>query len=112
MQKVDSKRDPQTAEAVDATWERWKANRETNAVFWEFIEEERNSILKQYEFGFLPGPVEVAVTPSDELFTLDDNLFCPISEGRFKGEDCRDVLAQGIAWWEKELSAIEVHRGG
>src|SRR4051794_28573542 len=75
LQKVDSKRDPRIAGAVAAAWERWKVDREANAVFWEFIEEERNYILKEYEFGFLSGPVNVLVTLSDEMFTLDDNLF-------------------------------------
>lgn len=112
LQKVDSKRDPQIAGAVVAAWERWKVDREANAVFWEFIEEERNNILKEYEFGFLSGPVNVLVTPSDEIFTLDDSLLCPVADGRFAGEDCRDILAEGIAWWERELSAIDSYEGG
>lgn len=111
LRKVDSRQDPRTAVAVGAAWERWKADKETNAIFWEFIEEERNNILKEYEFGFLSGPLDVLITPSDERFVLDGNLFCPIADGRFTGEDCRDILAEGIEWWEKELYEIESHGG-
>lgn len=112
LQKVDSRRDPRTKRAVDEAWKRWNSDKETHAIFWEFIREERNNILKEYEFGFLSGPIDVLVTPDNELFVLDDNLFCPISGGRFAGEDCRDILADAIAWWERELSIIDPHEGG
>ncbi len=112
LQKVDAKQTPKIAEAVNAAWRRWNADKETNAIFWEFIEEERNNILKEYEFGFLSGPIDVLVTPDNELFVLDDYLFCPIAGGRFSGEDCRDILADAIAWWERELSTIDSHEGG
>lgn len=110
LRKVDSEHDAQAEQAVDAAWRRWNDDKETNAIFWEFIDEERNNILKEYEFGFLSGPVEVVVTPSATLFTLEDNLFCPISGGRFEGEDCRDVLSEAIAWWERELFSIDYYK--
>lgn len=112
LRKVNSRRNPRIRRAVDEAWKRWISDRETHAIFWEFIREERNNILKEYEFGFLSGPVDVLVTPDDESFVLDENLFCPISGGRFAGEDCRDVLADAIAWWERELSTIDSHEGG
>lgn len=112
LHKVDAARDPRIAKAADDAWERVKADRENKAIFWEFIREERNNVLKEYKFGFLSGPVHVLVTPSDKVFTLDDNLFCPVADGRFAGEDCRDILAEGIAWWERKLSAIDSYEGG
>jgi hypothetical protein len=112
LHKVDAARDPRVAKAAADAWKRVEADREKNAIFWEFIREERNNVLKEYEFGFLSGPVNVLVTLSDEISILDDNLFCPIADGRFAGEDCRDILAQGIAWWERELSAIDSYEGG
>jgi hypothetical protein len=63
LKGVDSKRDPRTREAIDEAWERWSSDRETIAVFWEFIQEERNNILKEYEFGFMSGPVASGSTP-------------------------------------------------
>jgi hypothetical protein len=98
LQKVDSRRDPQAKEAIEEAWKRWKSDREAHAIFWEFIEEERNNILKEYEFGFLSGPIEILVVPGNELFTLDEELFCPIASGRFAGQDARNVLAEGIEW--------------
>ena len=83
----------------------WKAEKQGNAIFWDFIEEERNQVLKQYEVGFFAGPVDVVA--GGELHTLDDHLFCPITDGTFAGGDCRDVLEQAIEWWERQLAAIE-----
>jgi len=107
LHKVDRDRSPAIKLQIDQAYEKWKGDRETNAIFWEFIDDERNRMLKEYEIGFLSGPINVLVQPSGEIATLDHNLFCPIADGRYSGEDSRDVMAEGIAWWEKQLSAIE-----
>lgn len=36
---------------IDKLWDEWKSDPEHNAIFWEFIEQERNNLLKTYEFG-------------------------------------------------------------
>ena len=105
LQKVDGEHDDAVKRAVAAAYASWKAEKQGNAIFWDFIEEERNQVLKQYEVGFFAGPVDVVA--GGELHTLDDHLFCPITDGTFAGEDCRDVLEQAIEWWERQLAAIE-----
>ena len=110
LQKVDGEADDAVRAAVASTYSAWKADRSGNQIFWDFIEEERNQVLKQYEVGFFAGPVEVVAV--GELHTLDDHLFCPIKVGPFAGEDCRDVLEQAIGWWEQQLSSIEAATGG
>jgi hypothetical protein len=49
--KVDSLTSSKHAEAIKTAWERWKKDREENWILWDFIERERNNILKTYEFG-------------------------------------------------------------
>jgi hypothetical protein len=107
LQKVDSERSPVIKIQVQRAYSEWKLDREANAIFWEFIEDERNNILKEYEIGFLAGPIDVLAQPSEQMCSIDENLFCPISEGRYAGEDGRDVMADAIAWWERQLNAIE-----
>jgi len=107
LKKVDASRSPLISRAADDAYESWKQNRSIHAIFWEFIEDERNRVLKQYELGFLPGPIAVTDHETNELWALKDSLFCPIADGAFSGEDCRDVLRDGIAWWETQLSNIE-----
>lgn len=107
LQKVDAASSPKMARAIDAAYRGWKTRPQDNPVFFEFVEEERNAVLKEYEFGFLSGPVELVVAQSGEMSTLGDNLFVPLSQGRFAGEDCRDVLGTSIEWWHSQLDLID-----
>lgn len=110
---------------VEAAWTRWKADRPANAVFWEFIEAERNNILKQYRFSVLDssmvglGVVEIHRGPeSDDAvayetpFALGENLFRPIEEGFGIGEDARIIYREALRWWDTELSRIEAELDG
>ena len=74
LKNVDSEKDDVTKMAVASAYTSWKANKPSNAIFWEFIEEERNQVLKQYEVGFFAGPVDVVA--GGEIHALDDHLFC------------------------------------
>ena len=105
LDKVDRKQNDRTKRVISNAYASWRRDKEGNKVFWEFIEDERNRVLKEYELGFLFGPIRVAA--SGQLFTLNENLFCPISDGAFAGEDCRDVLREAIDWWERQLQSIE-----
>ena len=105
LQHVDGKQNTAAREAVAAAYESWKIDRPSNAIFWEFIAKERNQVLKQYELGFFDGPVELLA--GGQVHTLDHLLYCPIGDGPFAGEDCRDVLKLAIKWWETQLAAIE-----
>ncbi|KQV42317.1 hypothetical protein ASE23_16020 [Rhizobium sp. Root73] len=51
LDKMDAKVSQRHHEEVLRKWNGWKDNRRDNWIFWEFIELERNSILKTFEFG-------------------------------------------------------------
>ena len=109
--------DPIVRQLVDEAWKRWDADRKANGVFWEFIQKERNNILKEYRFNVHDSSdVGLVAVESDEagkevaiepLFMLDENLFRPIEEGYQVGEDARDAYADALKWWDAELSHIE-----
>lgn len=105
LQKADAKQGDAISKAIAAEYATWKSDREGSSIFWNFIEEERNQVLKQYELGFFAGPVDVVA--GGEVHTLEEHLFCPITYGQFSGEDCRDVLQEAITWWEQQLDKIE-----
>ena len=99
-------------------WAKWRTNvgcgvKWLKMLAWQmaahgalqFIEQERNQILKKYEFGFLNGPIDVVA--GGEHHMIGEQLFCLIADGTFAGEDCRDILQQAIAWWENQLNSIE-----
>jgi hypothetical protein len=104
---VDTKRSPLLKVKIGQAYAEWERDKEANAIFWEFIEHERNNILKEYAIGFLAGPIDIVVQPNAECYSLDENLFCPIDKGRYAGEDGRDVMADASTWWEQQLTSIE-----
>ena len=61
LQKVDSKESSAVKTAVELIYYQWKSEKLNNTIFWDFIELERNQILKQYELGFFEGPVSILV---------------------------------------------------
>ena len=107
---------PRARAAIDAAYESWTAKPE-HLVFQEFIEKERNNVLKDYQLNVLDSAeVHVAVVVgdsdagyvTDEMpFVLDENLFRPVEVGFGVGEDARDVYREAIEWWEAQLSRLE-----
>lgn len=108
LQKVDAASSSALRKAVDERWDEWRRNRDEHRIFWEFIEAERNSLLKMYEFGVQVGDVQILVQADRgaEVFTLDEGLFNPLLNGPFAGEDGRDIARDAISWWEDQLSII------
>ncbi len=110
LDKVDSKQSILMKTIVEKKWKDIKnsENRAENIIFFEFIENERNQILKEYEFGMLSSPVDLVIENTDSVFTLDSCIYMPLQDGKYAGEDCRDVLAEAILWWEKYIYEIDV----
>jgi hypothetical protein len=105
LHKVDVAENSAMAEAVGEAWERWKRYPRQHSIFWTFIDQERNNILKEYAVGYSKGPVLVVV--EDEEFELDEGLFAPLVDGPNEGQDIRDVYFDALSWWERELALID-----
>lgn len=109
LQKVDAETSPKVREAVDRAWKRWSADRGAHALFWEFIERERNLVLKEYEIRLSMDGATVYVE-SDTGDTVAEHLsaeyYLPVTEGHFASEDAREVVADAIRWWTEELALI------
>jgi hypothetical protein len=119
LHKVDGA-DPKTHRLIDIAYDRWKAQRKENAIFWEFIEQERNNILKEYRFNLHPlDHVDVAVMLTvrqsetgeelriPQVIPIDDNIYRPVLDGYGEGNDARDVYREALDWWNVELTAID-----
>ncbi|MDO9002493.1 MAG: hypothetical protein Q7V20_03430 [Aquabacterium sp.] len=107
LDKVDSKASPELKAAIKQAWSSWQSDQERHGLFHLFIESERNAVLKEYEMGFMSGSSAVIVLPEGSATTLSDELFCPLADGPYAGEDCRDILAQAIDWWQSQLRDID-----
>lgn len=106
LKKVDAQRDPAIRKSVEAAWKSWRRESKEHLIFWEFIEKERNNLLKEYVVGWQEGPV--LVTTGAEAFDLgEENLFRPLLDGPFAGEDFRDVAHDAVRWWKARLDEID-----
>lgn len=121
LHKVDGA-DPARKRLISAAFSEWKRERENNALFWEFIEKERNSILKEYSSSVHPSDeVHVAfeikaVSPTTgeevvfkDICGLNENIYRPMLDGFREGDDARDVYSEALSWWEDRLTEIEVY---
>lgn len=84
LAKVDMQESDRHSLIIGDKWRQWKSDRDNNWIFWEFIEAERNNILKTYEFG------------------VDVDLF-------YDAFDCHgiDLVREATYWWRRELESIE-----
>lgn len=90
LAKVDALASPAHAAAVDGLWAALKADRQSSAIFWSFIEEERNNLLKTYTFG--------AKLSSDE-----DGYFIEFADG----QDAFQLFREAVYWWRHQLELLE-----
>jgi len=113
---ADAKQNPRMKAAIDAEWASIRKTRPDPKIFWEFIYEERNNVLKEYKLG--AGQSVTIHVPPAEMWLGDRSrsipsiqgqveLSYPMQSGPFKGMDQRDVVAQAIEWLEKCLMRID-----
>ncbi|MBB3174933.1 hypothetical protein FHR90_002780 [Endobacter medicaginis] len=91
LAKVDAKISPEHAEAIAALWKGFQDDRSKSAIFWTFIDRERNNLLKTYSFG--------------AKLAWDDNQDAYVEfEG---GLDAFDRFREAVYWWRHHLMALE-----
>lgn len=131
LSKVDSRGDAALAKAIENRWDEWKTNREKYDLFWRFIDQERNSVLKLYEPSYNPDGVHYALyagDPEDVFYAesgelhlgipdgkleesiLESGVYRPILNGPFVWEDAKVVAKSAIDWWAIQLAEISAER--
>ena len=88
LKNIDSRDDRKLKRVVDNKFETWRQNREKSKVFWYF------------------API-VTTAESEHARRIGSNLYCPVAEGVYAGEDVRDVLKEAVAWWRRELRRLK-----
>ena len=116
LKKVDGEILGQRA-AIDAAHRNWRAGQSEHAVFRDFIDEERNNLLKEYRLNVVDsaelglavviGDPDAGYATEETPSVLEENLFRPVTEGFGVGEDARDVYRSAVEWWDAELSRLE-----
>lgn len=114
LHNVDGQTSPRVKTLAQAMHARWKGEDPADAIFRDFIERERNSILKEYASNMSEGPVPIVAHlqaqdgfDSIRHFLIEENIYRPIEDGPYAGEDGRTVLDDAIEWWHRQLDEID-----
>jgi hypothetical protein len=75
---------------IERLWEGWKSDRTESSIFWDFIEKERNNLLKTYSFGA-------------RLARDDEGYYVEFEDG----QDAFQRFRQAVYWWRHQLMALE-----
>jgi hypothetical protein len=75
---------------VDKLWAEWKSDLHENKIFWNFIENERNNILKTYTFG--------------ATLAQDETGFYVTYAGE---ENAFSLFRESVYWWREQLLTLE-----
>lgn len=111
LDKVDAK-DPAYTSLIKMWWKSINQAKEENRIFFEFIERERNFAIKEYRLDYADGSqFGLGFEDSDGKITMFDevsleNLYMPMTDGPYEGEDCRDIVRSAIEWWDKQIELI------
>ncbi|MBN8960602.1 MAG: hypothetical protein J0H71_05675 [Rhizobiales bacterium] len=115
LDKVDGSESAKLRAVARRHYARWKdCNAEEHAIFRDFIDQERNSILKEYEFGMSEGPIPImaTLTNADANVSqigalIEENVYRPMWSGPYEGEDGRTLIDEAIDWWVAQFDLIE-----
>ncbi|PKQ06148.1 MAG: hypothetical protein CVT72_07490 [Alphaproteobacteria bacterium HGW-Alphaproteobacteria-11] len=120
LKKVDARDDPLLTSVADKHHNEWKKEAAEHQIFREFIENERNNILKEYKFGIHPLEdvgvvIQLKFSPPGggepqylgQIFNLDENIYRPMLDNAWEGDDAREVYQEAIDWWRKQLDLID-----
>jgi hypothetical protein len=103
LHKVDAQAFPEIREELRRRFNRWKLGQGDNQLFTDFIEPNRNNLLKLYQF------------PADDItaFAEDDEGMFPsgitpdvLCEGPFAGCNLVSLLRKSHSWWRSELNEL------
>ena len=115
MDKVDRKNQPESFSiALDIAYEEWRKL----PIFKNFINEERNSILKEYSFTIEPTSIDKTfyLVDSDGHYLVDGSQHLVSYETvsdliKTNGYDTSQhpslILEEALIWWNEELTKLE-----
>jgi hypothetical protein len=83
-------------------------NKDSNKIYFNFIKKERDIVIHEYEINLECDDWEVVFPDGDDfsIFNLGE-LYRPLIDLSFEGQDVRDLFGEAIKWWKTQLAAIE-----
>ena len=109
LDKIDGTQGAELKEAIAEAWAEVNRTKPEPRILWEFIEQERNNVVKVYEVGVR---LNTTIRPG----TLGQDWSSPsgpttyesfIRSGVYGGRDALGVCREAIAFWRGYLDRIE-----
>ena len=112
LEKVDSKSSPRMAFIVREQFNLLKRTKPEPRIFWNFIEEERNNVLKEYRISGVHASNASSVTffagGRNVTASADGTTHMHVFDrGAFTGRHQVEVAAEAVAWWTAYLQKVE-----
>lgn len=111
LDKVDGAHSPEARQAIADAWNDMKESR----IFRQFIEEERNNVLKAYEFGpamnitIRPGTAHLNLATGETYSSPSGptTVDAFMRSGGFEGQDPLTLCRDAIEFWRVHLDKID-----
>ena len=115
LRNVDAQRDPDLEKLIEEACRKLASTKPDPKIFWEFIEDERNSILKEYRMTagqgvtVRPGALHLNLKTGEEWAEpgLPTLFHYAMTSGPYMGLDQRDFLKEALDWWDAYLLDLE-----
>jgi hypothetical protein len=119
LDKVDADRSPKHRSEIDSWWTGLKGTKPDPPIFWAFIDDERNLIVKEYRTRAGQGVTVPGAVIEIDARTNIQKVEPPrpatyqyvMNSGPFAGRDQRQLIGEALAWWESQLDAIDAAVG-
>ena len=115
LDKVDRKNNAVLEESILKWWADLHQHADKEPMFFSFIEQERNQLLKDGIMNFdnenYGGFVLFDQDKNIELLPEigDEFLFVPMRYGTYAGEDIRDMIGEAITWWKTQFDKMGIN---
>jgi hypothetical protein len=114
LHKVDAGSSGDLKKAIATQWDTLSKSKPEPRIFWEFIEEERNNILKAYEFGarmnttVRPGAAHLSLSGEGSEGPGGPTTYESfIRSGTFAERDALEICRDAITFWRVFLDKVE-----
>ena len=99
LKNEDATRSVYLREAIEVAWQKWNDDFYLSDIFYGFIEDERNTLLKEYRFeNERKIHVEDVGGSGRQLVLIGGKAVAPV-----------DALRIAREWWQAEIGRIERH---
>jgi hypothetical protein len=116
LKTIDGEQSVEAGRLISAAWSRLQASKPEPRIFWSFIDEERNNVLKEYRYSIqtrirIESPM-YNVETGERVSYLDrepapTKYEYEVKGGYFDGRDQAEVLNEAISWWLSYLDEVD-----